>query len=42
MKLYGFKLFSSSCLCNEMLWDQSVLCDETLKYSGLMFSVKKH
>ena len=30
MKLYGIQFFSSACLCNELLWDQSVLCDETV------------
>ena len=42
MKIYGFKVFSSSCLCNEMLWDQSVLCDETLEYFRLNLYVMKH
>ena len=39
MKLYVLQFFSSSCLCNEMLWDQSVLCDEALKYFRFMLYV---
>ena len=42
MELMGSSISVANVLCNEMLWGQSVLCDETLIYFVFMLYVMKH